>query len=241
MPDRVGEGGGVAMVIPARYRIVQLAFDIARLRDLTLVSYRETKTPQEPLMHVWQPGMREWSATDISEYGSGAVFGRLPRKTILIGDDPSLLETLSQVTSWGGEMLRIATLDFVTLVNVLNGSLHFSPREWKWLAARYELELKDLNVEQRRYGRYGKPGKPLFPLRKTPPRPEPETPPAVEPAAEPVVEPAVEPVMTEPAAAPETAEGAVEDETSEIEAVENGTAVVVEPGKAQTEAAPEDK
>lgn len=160
----------VAMVVPARYRIVQLAFDLARLRRITLFSYQPDPSGGAPVMHVWQPDVRAWVSTSIDAFGSGTAMTQLPAHTVLIGEDAELLAELAQACTWGGEMLQISSLDLVTMVNVLNQSLHFSPREWTWLARRYRLELKDLNAERRRYGRYGKPGKPLLPLRKTPPR-----------------------------------------------------------------------
>lgn len=146
------------LVIPARHTIMQLSLDIAGLRPVSLVAYEGNAASIDPLMHIWNGKTREWVRTGIEEYASADIFEIRPQRIILIGNDNDLPSLLIEASFWCADVKRIPTLNIMTLVNTLNESLEFTPREWKWLARRYKLKLKDLNAERRRYGRYGKPG-----------------------------------------------------------------------------------
>ena len=147
------------MVIPARYTIVQFSFDILALRPVSLVSYGNGEVAESQAMHIWDPKARQWVPTNVEEYNTGAIFDVTPQRVVLIGSDQDLPANLISASSTlCSDVTRVPTLDIVTLVNALNDSLKFHPREWRWLAARHRLQLKDLNAERRRYGKYGKPG-----------------------------------------------------------------------------------
>lgn len=146
------------LVIPARYTIVKFSFDVARLRRaVSLVSY-SGEVEATPLMHVWRSDAQEWVKMSIEEYRSADAFKIRPQRIILVGGDKVLPSSLIEASTWCSDVKRIPTLNIMALVNALNEDLKFHSLEWRWLAMRYELKLKDLNAERRRYGRYGKPG-----------------------------------------------------------------------------------
>ncbi len=168
------------LVVPARYTIVQLSFDIAGVRSVFLVSYGGDSGSVARPMHIWDSKTRKWVETNIEEYSTADIFETTPQRIILVGSDEDLPSVLVEASFWCPDVKRIPTLNIVTLVNTLNESLKFTPREWKWLAKRYKLKLKDLNAERRRYGKYGKPGEktkvpmPMAPATIKAGEPEPE-------------------------------------------------------------------
>jgi hypothetical protein len=74
---------------------------------------------------------------------------------ILVGYSADLSATVIAGASQAKKVTRIDTLNLVTIVNTLDKSMKFTPREWKVLAKRHRLEIKDMNYERRRWGRYG--------------------------------------------------------------------------------------
>ena len=148
--------GQILMVVPARYTIIQLAFRLACLRPVTVIAYGDGSNVMSPVMHIWDGDAYNWTKINFAEYNSGSVFRKMPKTIIIIGNNKALLKNF--IPSWYSTVNQMPIVDIMTLVNNLDSSLKFTPSEWKWLARRYELKLKDLNAERRRYGRYGKPG-----------------------------------------------------------------------------------
>jgi len=151
-----GEAGSpVLLVIPARYTIIKLSFDISALRNVQIVSYSGGAMNTDPLLHLWNGETREWGKIGIKEYGDGNFSGVQPGMVVLIGAEADLPFPLIEASSWCKEVNRIQTLDIVTIFNTLNESMKFTSSEWKWFAGRYDLVLKDLNAELRhRYEKY---------------------------------------------------------------------------------------
>lgn len=239
------------IVLPARYAIVQLGFDVASLRPLTLISYAAGKTADDPAMHVWDTAARQWTPVSVGEYRSAQVPGPLASGIVLVGGDTDLPVAIKEGSSWSDSVRRVQTLNVATILNTLNEELKFSPKEWKWLARRYRIKLKDLNRDRRRWGKYGKPGSrrgaptPVMPTEDelTPEEIEPEErAPMPEPAPEPEkgFEPAaVAPVENPPAAAAPAADP--EDEAAVVEEEEpEDNWGAAEPGGAD-DMPPEDK
>jgi len=145
-------GQSSVMVIPARYTIVQLAFDVVRLRGVKVVSYQSREGEDVPLMHAWNASAGSWSEIGLDTLegiGTGSRF------TVVIGQDEQESAVLAEAVA--GAVHQISTLNMASVVNGLDSCYGFSPREWRWLAARYRLQLEDLDYERRRYGRYGPP------------------------------------------------------------------------------------
>lgn len=144
------------MVIPARYRMVEFAFDMARLRDVAIVSYQnDAAKPSELLLHVWNG--RQWMHVTAESYRSGSFLLGAPKHLILIGGEGMVPDVLTAAPEWCARVERITAMDISTLVNTLGKLLKFNDSEWLWFSDKYDLSIADLNSERRRYGRWGSP------------------------------------------------------------------------------------
>lgn len=146
------------LVLPARYSLVQLGFDMARIRTVSLISYDTDPEGGSPLVYAWSVKDDDWIPIQLEDYTSGELFA-YPARVLVFGDS-DLPEALAQSPGADFTISRERGLDIVSVVNALDKAFDFSPREWQWLAKRHRLELKDNNAERRRYGRYGPPGTP---------------------------------------------------------------------------------
>ena len=146
-----GAGGTLSsatlLVIPARPRTVQLAFDLARIRPITVVAYHGQANTAEPVLHVWSGA--DWQYVSLPDFADKAFLRGAVQKTIVIGDDQTVPVTLLHSIPWCFDIERLPTLNVADLINSLDRTLHFREREWKWLADRYGLRLTDLNAERR--------------------------------------------------------------------------------------------
>ncbi|MEI8122832.1 MAG: hypothetical protein WCI20_12345 [bacterium] len=145
------------IVMPARKRIVHLAFQIARLKDVGLVTYNNSPTLAAPLIHIWSG--QEWVQITPEDFQQGAFMSGDPRHVFILGDDNALPAQLASVPNWAKNAETIKTLDTASLVNQFGKTLNFSSSQWRWIAEVNGLSIKDQNAERRRYGRWGAPGK----------------------------------------------------------------------------------
>ncbi len=145
------------MVVPARKRLVQLAFKIAQCKEIGLVTYNTSPGLSAPLLHAWNG--REWIQISMDDYVEGRFMSGDPKHVFLLGDVSSLPLQMMDGPTWYKGLNRITTFDTATIVNQMGNVLHFSARQWKWLAEIYGMKIKDESTEQRRYGRWGAPGK----------------------------------------------------------------------------------
>ncbi len=149
--------GTTLLVIPSRYSVVQFGFDIARLRSVYLVAYDRPARPAEPALYAWNNERANWVSIPFPALTDGSLFRVAPVRTVLVGDGAMIPEVLEAALA-GQPVHRIASLQAADLANGLHATLRFTNTEWKWLAARYDLQLEDRNVDRRRWGRYGPPG-----------------------------------------------------------------------------------
>jgi hypothetical protein len=202
------------IVLPARRRIVELASQIARIKDVGLVVYNSNLSPTEPLIHIWNG--TEWLMISMADYTSGSFMSGEPKNLILLGDSTTLPGALAITPAWCPNVNRITSLETSVLLNEMNTTLKFSPRQWKWLAQLNGLVLTDKNVDRRRYGRWGAPGNEEAAVSAKPmPAGDIVMPPApvqeqVKPLAKPEA-PVVEPVIEAPVKA-----DAIKEETKVI-------------------------
>ncbi|HAS82899.1 MAG TPA: hypothetical protein DCS43_09575 [Verrucomicrobia bacterium] len=145
------------LIVPARQRLVELAFDMHTLRGLTLISYRAGSTGKPPLMHLWNTQSKSWSELNPESFAFGQFMTGQPKIIYLIGLPSDVPQILVDGATQAKKVVRIETLDVVNLINTLNETLAFSPREWKALEPQYGLKTKDLNEERRKWGRFGPP------------------------------------------------------------------------------------
>lgn len=233
------------IVVPSRYTIVQLAFDIVALRDVALVAYGNSATTGELLLHVWDANNRKWKRITVDEYAVGAFSSHVPDEMILVGSDNDLPAAIIAGASQASNVTRIDTLNLVTVVNTLHKRMHFKEHEWQLLAERHGLKIKDANYERRRWGRYGPPGTKKTPESAQLPEEETEEPETVEPARlGPVEEQGLPQVETPKAVEPKAAVEAMPDTQEDAG---KGSAEVMEAEDAiidstlETAEAPEDK
>jgi hypothetical protein len=144
------------LVVPSRYTIVQLAFDIAKVRPVTLVAYEVEPRQKTVVLHRWDVPAVDWVRVSLEDYASGMAYRPIPARAVLVGSDKNLPEALASLPS-GMDVQRIPTLKFAPMVNAMNETFAFTPSEWRWLARRHNLELKDTNAQRRRWGKYGPP------------------------------------------------------------------------------------
>jgi hypothetical protein len=180
------------IVMPARKRVVQLAFQMARCKNIGLVTYNTSPTLNEPLIHVWNG--QEWLQISLQDYIQGSFMSGDPKHVFLLGDSTTLPLRMMDEVSWYKDLHRLTTLDTTTLINEIGTALTFTSRQWKFLANENGLKIQDQNAERRRFGRWGSPGKEadLKPTRIE----TTEMPPAA-PIIEPVVEKTI-PVVAAP-------------------------------------------
>jgi hypothetical protein len=158
-----GSGKGTVIVVPGRPATVALALDVARMRDdVTVVLYQQVPKSTTIVLHTWNTHKADWDKLTLDDYSAGRIPGTTPKHIVLIGTEPDMMAVMERSSSWG-QVTRLQALIVVNVVNTLNDALTFTPSEWHYLAKRYDLELKDLNADRRRYGRYGAPGEKVMP------------------------------------------------------------------------------
>lgn len=145
------------LVVPARHTMIQFALDMLKLRPMYLMAFDIGTDAKSASMHLWDGETGEWVSTSVEEYRDGTAFAAAPEKVILAGNVKDLPPGLLDAPAWARHVRRVGATDIVALVNALNDDMEFTTQEWRWIAARYELKLKNLNEERNRYGRYGKP------------------------------------------------------------------------------------
>ncbi len=145
------------LVVPARYTVVQMAFDIQTLRPVELVAYDDQAPATDPVIHFWDRDVRDWIRIDIEQFRAGALFKLSPAESVIVGTDQALPPGLLDAAGGIPVRKRVVEMNLAQIANAVNESHAFSAQEWQWLAVRYRLKLKDLNYERRRYGRFGKP------------------------------------------------------------------------------------
>jgi hypothetical protein len=160
MPVYAGSGRAQdVLVVPARHRIVQFAFDISALRDTALVAYDEAPDGEGTVLHAWDDDAESWILLTADEFAIGAFSDLELRDMFLLGSDDDLPSIIITGASQAKSVTRIDSLNLKDVANGLNASMRFKSREWKALSKRHGLQIKDLNYERRRWGRYGPPSK----------------------------------------------------------------------------------
>ncbi len=139
------------LVVPARQRMVQLAFDMQSLRHAEVVSWRASSGADSPELNYWTG--QTWAPITLAQFRSGEKLVRKPQKTIFIGlDTPAVL---TEATLPG--IARFETFDTAMLVNNLDAFYAFSDAEWRLLSKRYSFMLRDTNARLRQQNRYAQP------------------------------------------------------------------------------------
>lgn len=147
----------IVMLIPDRHTMVQLATDIADMKPVAVIAYSAKAGNSALLLHAWDPAGRRWIRVSEEDFRSGAIFRVLPSEALVVGTDAALRSAVASAVCLDVPVKEVNTLDNVVLVNTLDDRLSFGRRQWSFLQKKYNLEVKDLNGERRRYGKYGPP------------------------------------------------------------------------------------
>ncbi|MFH0909372.1 MAG: hypothetical protein V1929_11465 [bacterium] len=148
--------GYALIVVPARYSVMQVAFDIVNRHSAVLVSYQGEAVTADPLLHAWNG--QEWIRITLSDYRDVNFLQQTPNRTVLVGDDQTLPASLSEASSWSPQVVCFTDLDTAALVNEFGKLFSFTEQDWKWFAARYNLDLQDENAPLRSRSWYDQPG-----------------------------------------------------------------------------------
>lgn len=146
----VAQQDAVLLVVPSRYSVMQVAFDVARRYPTVLVSYQGTIA--EPVLHVWNG--YEWMPLSLTDYQSGAFLQSYPGRTAFLGDDALLPASLRSISAWCNQVIQLPNLETHELVNGIGRYLPFTPADWRWFAGRYNLTLTNLKAEEAEAARH---------------------------------------------------------------------------------------
>jgi hypothetical protein len=136
------------LVVPARYSVMQVAFDLARKYAVVLVSYQGDVLSETPLLHAWNG--KEWIKISADDYAHARFLQVTPGEALLIGDEKLLPPVLaSSIAGWCPKVTTIPSIDTAVLVNSFAKEFSFEPGEWEWFARRYNLVLNDENAPRR--------------------------------------------------------------------------------------------
>lgn len=140
------DGEAVLLVAPARYSVMQVAFDVARRYPTVLVSYQGPDP--DPRLHVWNG--YEWLSLAAEDYKSGAFLQTFPSRAILLGGDDLLPASVKDIGAWCGESRQMDDLETPVLINAIGQYIPFTPSDWRWFAGRYNLTLTDTSADRRK-------------------------------------------------------------------------------------------
>lgn len=132
------------LVVPARYTVLQVAFDIVPRFPAVLVSYQPGADQGRPLFYAWNGS--KWLYISNEDFFNGNFVGADIARTIVVGDDNTPSELLEPL-EWVPEMGRVESLMTGDLINGLGNIFDFTPEKWAWFAARYNLRLNDGSEE----------------------------------------------------------------------------------------------
>lgn len=158
-----GTVSGTALLVPSRYTLVELAFNIREFRPVQLLIFDSAKAN----LYAWHTSERKWLKTTADD------INRIPEfelnKIIVIGTERDIPQSfVNTLQKPAVSVERISSYDFKTVFNELNRHFKFSLSEWEYFAKTYDLTIEDRNAERRRWGKYGKPGSPK-PLKQLQP------------------------------------------------------------------------
>lgn len=142
----------MVLIFPARPAVVQSAFDAAWLRPIELISYDKDRDGNL-LMWRWNSTQQKWIDLPAENLRSNLLMRERKPEVLVIGDNSEIVTRIQEATVWAESVDTLMDMNKLPVFNRLNESLQFSSREWRWLADRHGIQLQDVSVERRRYGR----------------------------------------------------------------------------------------
>lgn len=229
------------LAVPARYSVMQVAFDVLRHREAVLVTYQKDAQTDQTVLHAWNG--REWVFVSMDDYRQAKFVQERPARVVLIGEEGEVPPVLAEASSWCPVVLNATALDTASLVNAFGRIFSFKRAEWRWFTKRYNMELVDLNSERRQTSWYdGKtveePPPPMLRKWIKDPSPQPEPAPVVPMDAPPEGVKAVEPAPSFPSTEPAAPEATTEPAAPAAPAMPEAPAAPVAPEAVATPDAP---
>ncbi len=165
------------LIVPVRYSVLQVAFDVIQKRPVVLVSYQGDASESQPALHVWNG--EEWRPISQRDLAEVRFLQVIPQRVIAVGDASTLPPSILQATNWCPQVVGVEEMDTPELINAFGKSFRFTRDEWAWFAARYGLQIEDQNAARRSFFWFERtdapPPRPRIPLfrrsRSTPPAP----------------------------------------------------------------------
>lgn len=190
-------------VVPARYSVLQVMFDIVKIRPAGLVSYQGNATTQVPALHAWNG--QEWVRIGIDSLRDGSFAAVRPVRVVLVGDKDTLPPVLADaVQPLAPAILNWSEMDNASLVNAAGKLQKFTSGEWTRIASRYNMQIRNSNPGRKDSWYYRdhpelRGGSPV--LRKSPEWSTPDAVPPAQSAPQAPTTPPAAPAPAEPAAA----------------------------------------
>ncbi len=176
-PVVASQGDYTLIVAPARFSVIQVAFDLIKKRPAVLVSYRGEASTAEPQIFAWNGA--EWVSVSLQDYRDVRFLQDSPKQVVLLGDENTMPKSLRDATGWAKNIQTITTLDNAALVNEFGRLFKWTQKEWSWFSSRYNLKLQDESEPYRHSSWYDQPG----PLSRDAGTKVLSAPPAFEPSA----------------------------------------------------------
>ena len=153
---QAGQGDYTLIVAPARFSVIQVAFDLIKKRPAVLVSYRGEASTAEPQIFAWNGA--EWVSVSLQDYRDVRFLQDSPKEVVLLGDENTLPKSLRDATGWAKNVQTIKAMDNASLVNEFGRLFKWTRAEWSWFSSRYNLKLQDESEPYRHSSWYDQPG-----------------------------------------------------------------------------------
>lgn len=155
MPSKTKNKPLTLLVVPSRYSILQVAFDLSRRFPAVLVSYQGSADTERPVLHAWNG--EQWVYVSMKDFREGNFVQVTPDRAVLIGDEATLPTALTDALSWCPTLLNVRDMNTADLLNSAGRLFQFNREDWAWFAGRYRLNLQDLNADARTQSWYDQP------------------------------------------------------------------------------------
>lgn len=146
-------GGLTVLVAPARYSVLQVAFDVVNRFGAVLVSYQGEPSSESPKLDYWNGA--QWVPMSLNDYANATYLREPPRRIVVVGGNDILPPVLiGSVSAVCGDVRQVPEIDTPGLVNALGAVFAFKSADWEWFARRFNLQLEDRNAERRQRSWY---------------------------------------------------------------------------------------
>ncbi len=130
------------LVVPAEKTAVRIAQDMASMRPVLIVTYRQSG--DDLRINAWNG--KSWVGVKPEDYVNGAFFATAPDHVIIIEAQGSPApQTMIPAGSWCSRGNRLTSTEPRVLLHLLGRYFDLSYQNWKDLTWRYQLPLEEIN------------------------------------------------------------------------------------------------